>query len=189
MTWPFLSRLETRSVARRLASSSRVLPPGMSAAFIDAELSIRITQSFPGTRRVVGNRAGQCQDQPQQQISNCRNSSRFFRSRWKGEFTCRSWMAFFQRNVEEIATSRRRSLRKYKSSSKGRAIAAAIAPARGDRKWGNQGICLNSKNPGIEVRQLHLPAHHGQQLSAINSELANGKCEPATTCYQLATSN
>jgi hypothetical protein len=51
-------------------------------------------------------------------------------------------MAFFQRKVEETGISRRRSFRKYRISSNGRLIAAAMTAASGERKWGNQDIVV-----------------------------------------------
>jgi hypothetical protein len=45
-------------------------------------------------------------------------------------------MAFFQSNVEETGCSRRRSFRKYRRTSSGIAVAAAMAAGRVFKKWG-----------------------------------------------------
>src|SRR4030095_1153117 len=57
------------------------------------------------------------------------SSSRFRRSFWNGALTCRSWIALRHSSVDGTVCSRRRSLRKYSTSSAGTTTAAAIAPA------------------------------------------------------------
>src|SRR4051794_14421841 len=93
------------------------------------------------------------------------SSSRLRRSFWNGALTCRSWIALRHSSVDGTVCSRRRSLRKYKTSSEGTTTAAAIAPACQFVNVGNQFMQKpsSSEEPALPevVQHQRVERHRG----------------------------